>query len=270
MEQRPPPQPTRYAPELLRPIPRTETRAGLAWEGSAAPFDGVDIWRAWELCCRDRRGRPQQFLARFCIPAASACLPESKSLKLYLHSLAEQRIGGAEELCALLSTDLGALLSTRVEVQCFPAHAPGADWQPGELPGRCLDALPLAPGEPAIADASLLRRAGGHRERELLHTHLFRSRCPMTAQPDWASILVRYTGPALEEQALLSYLLSFRFHQGFHEECVERIFCDLLQCLAPGELAVSGFFLRRGGIDISPVRHLPGETPPEAPRLLRQ
>jgi len=230
----------------------------------------MDFWRAWELCCRDRQGRVQQFLARFCIPATSPCLPESRSLKLYLHSLAEQRIGGEQELCALLGADLGALLATRVEVQCFPAARPGPSWQPAELPGRCLDALPAVPGELAIADASLLRRGRGRRERELLHTHLFRSLCPMTAQPDWASILVRYTGPALEERGLLSYLLSFRRHRGFHEECVERIFCDLLQCAAPEELAVSGFFLRRGGIDISPVRCLPGETLPDTPRLLRQ
>jgi len=255
-----------YAPDLLFPIARAAGRERLGI-GAALPFHGCDIWNAYEISWLDMRGKPQIAWGEFRIPAASAAIVESKSFKLYLNSLNQQRFDTPDALRALLRRDLEACLGAPVEVRLqlpdswtrFPIETPS---------GRCLDSLPVTIEryEPA---PERLRSVSANSVSRQLYSRLLRSRCPVTGQPDWGTVQITYTGPEIDEAGLLAYIISFRQHQDFHEQCVERMFTDILARCGARQLSVYARYLRRGGLDINPYRST-GTERPDNPRWFQQ
>ena len=256
-----------YTPSLLFPISRTAKWAELGLSAETLPYRGVDIWNCYELSWLTPAGKPVVAIGEFSIPADSPNIIESKSFKLYLNSLNQSAFDSREALRTVLEKDLG----------------------------RCRGARGRAPAQPRRggrgghrAPAGALHRRAGHRRRRLraaapellrcdagriveeqLYSHLLKSNCPVTGQPDWGTLVVDYRGPALDPASLLAYLVSFRQHQDFHEQCVERIFLDLQRLLQPQALSVYARYVRRGGLDINPYRSL-AEVAPDNRRLVRQ
>jgi len=258
-----------YAPELLFPIARSLGRDALGLP-ALLPFKGVDVWHGYELSWLNGKGKPVVALARVIVPFDSPCIIESKSFKLYLNSLNYTRFETPALAATVIAHDLSLVAGALVQLE-FVEPDSGTVMQPAQLDGMLLDTLPLSVDdfryEPALLQRSL---AGAERAvNEKLVSHLFRSNCPVTGQPDWASIRISYEGHALSHESVLAYLMSFRDHQEFHEQCVERIFTDIWRQCRPQRLCVEAFFTRRGGLDICPVRSSDGILP--APlRLLRQ
>ncbi len=265
-----------YTPSLLHPIERARARARLGVAG-ALPFVGEDLWTGYEFSWLNASGKPVVAALRLRVPCASPNLVESKSMKLYLNGFAQVRFGSREEVEKVLEGDLASAFGAPVTVEL-----PGLEdlESVARMPGESLDALDIEvsdyerkPELLMLADAQSGRRDGsgpgpGHVEAAW-HTDLFRSLCPMTGQPDWASLLVAYRGPSIEPAGLLRYLVSYRRHAAFHEDTVERIFVDIMQRCAPTDLTVYGRFLRRGGIDINPFRSTSEARAPIG-RLARQ
>jgi 7-cyano-7-deazaguanine reductase len=256
---------TRYAPELLFPIPRREARDALGY-GGEVPFEGVDIWHAYELSWLDSSDRAQARIGRFTIPATTPNLVESKSFKLYLNSLNNTVFDDEAAALACIVRDISAAAGGDVALAVFAPDDPAlAGAQPS---GQCID---TAAGrwprrEP---EAEMLQCSRARVVEEQLYSHLLRSLCPVTGQPDWATLWLHYRGPALDHAALLSYILAYREHQEFHEQCVERIYRDLQQACQPEFLHLQAFYTRRGGLDINPFRSSGGGEPPWL-RLARQ
>ncbi|HET6628228.1 MAG TPA: NADPH-dependent 7-cyano-7-deazaguanine reductase QueF [Woeseiaceae bacterium] len=245
------PFPDRYAPEVLCALPRRESCEALGVR-EPLPFRGEDVWNAWELTWLDPRGKPVAATAVFRVPADSPNLVESKSLKLYLNSLAMSRFGSAGEVASIIAGDLSRTAASTVGVDLrVGGGAPAGPFD--DLPGDCIDGLEVE-CDAGDVDASLLACAGGDEVGEELHSHLLRSNCPVTGQPDMGSVLVRYRGTAIDRRGLLRYLVSYRRHCAFHESCVERIFIDLKARCAPEQLTVYARYHRRGGLDINPFR----------------
>jgi 7-cyano-7-deazaguanine reductase len=254
--------PQNYAPDTLFPIARAESREPLGIV-LPLPFSGVDVWNAWELTWLDRGGRPRIATAEIRVPADSPNLIESKSLKLYLGSFAMTEFANDEAVVTALAKDLSAAAGAGVEVELNP------DVAIGELEGDCIDAHEVVCDEARDADPRSLQASNGDIVHESLHSHLLRSLCPVTAQPDIASLVVNYVGPRIDRASLLRYVVSFRQHQDFHEACVERMFVDILRRCRPQALSVYARYTRRGGIDINPYRSTGDERPPNT-RLWRQ
>ena len=255
----------RYAPQVLYPIPRSEGRGQVELKGTP-PFFGCDLWHLYELSWLDGEGAPVARVGRLTVPAHSPCMVESKSLKLYLNSLNNTVFGSEEELCAVVCRDLAGVIAAEVTLALCPPDDPLLAG--GTLPGDCLDALSVpVPG--AAPEADMLETMGGDSVEQTLYTHVFRSLCPVTGQPDWASLWIRYRGSPLVREALLGYLLAYRNHREFHEQCVERIFVDIHRHFEPELLEVQGLYTRRGGLDINPLRSTRREAQP-LPRLDRQ
>lgn len=260
--------PRHYDAGLLYAVPRAQQRAALGLEqGTALPFHGVDVWNAYEMSWLTPLGKPRVVLGRIEVPALSPNLIESKSIKLYLNSLNAERMGSDAEVAALIGRDLSACAGAPVRVVLSELSA---------SEGRTLNALPGHNIDGALVrcsvfepDAGLLRCDEVWAD-ETLSSDLLKSNCPVTGQPDWASVMVRYRGPRLDRAALLRYIVSFRDHAEFHEHCVERMFVDILTRCRPQALTVYARYTRRGGLDINPWRsnHEIG-APPEA-RLARQ
>ncbi|WP_116365030.1 NADPH-dependent 7-cyano-7-deazaguanine reductase QueF [Parahaliea mediterranea] len=252
-----------YAPELLYPIARRQARDDLGINEAALPFTGVDLWHAYELSWLDGQGRPVSRVGRFSVPAHSANLVESKSFKLYLNSLNQEVLADDNAAIARICHDLSAAAGADVSLTLFAPDDPALAGR--RLPGECLDPLPgrWQGGEP---DAGQLQRASANSLQ--VHTHLLRSLCPVTGQPDWASVWIAMEGASVEPLSLLNYLLAYRNHQEFHEQCVERIFRDLSAACAPSGLHIQAFYTRRGGLDITPFRSTGGRQP--LPRMNRQ
>ena len=260
--------PSVYDAALLFPIPRAEARSKLGLD-EALPFVGVDLWNAYELSWLDLRGKPQVALAEFRVPATSPMLIESKSFKLYLNSFAQERMASTDALRAALIADLSAAAGAPVSVSLIAPTSPQA-FPVSVLPGELIDGVAIAIEHYGPPAPELLKADAGEQVEETLVSHLFRSNCPVTGQPDWASLQIAYAGPRIDRAALLRYLVSFRTHSDFHEACVERIFLDLRARCAPLKLAVYARFTRRGGLDINPFRALPGASMPDNLRLSRQ
>jgi 7-cyano-7-deazaguanine reductase len=258
--------PDRYDPGLLAPLARTPARGGLG-VGDPLPFVGEDVWHGYEFSWLDPGGLPRVALLRLVVPAASPRMVESKSMKLYLNGFAQARFASAGAVGKVLERDLGEACGAAVEVSLDRLE--GATPPLGVLPGDCLDELPVAIRDYQRNPELLEVVPGGGVVEETLHTHLFRSLCPVTGQPDWASLLVRYRGSAIRREGLLAYLVSYRSHQAFHENTVEQIFVDLKARCGCEDLTVGGYFLRRGGLDINPFRADRPGTWPDV-RLLRQ
>lgn len=246
--------PNHYSPDLLFPISRDENRAKLGIQSQSLPFFGVDIWNAYELSWLNAKGKPQLAIATFMVPANSPNIIESKSWKLYLNSLNNHRFHSNDELIDTLRKDLSKAAGATVTVQL---HSPESQSASGmkELPGKILDRLDLEinPSQKPTSDLLSSDPNLGLVE-ETLVTHLLRSNCPVTGQPDWASVQINYVGPTINEEGLLRYLIAFREHQEFHEHCVEKIFIDIKNKCRPSKLSVYARYTRRGGIDINPFR----------------
>jgi 7-cyano-7-deazaguanine reductase len=251
--------PEHYDAKLLYPIARAVERELLGVR-PPLPFSGVDLWTAYELSWLDASGRPQIAIGRFRVPADSPSIVESKSLKLYLGSFAQESIADAGELRRRVADDLRRACGAPVDVELVPASRFAA-LPVAELSGESIDALEVSITAES-PDAAVLRAQSAVAE-ESLRSALFKSRCPVTGQPDFGDVLIRYRGPRIDRASLLRYLVSFRMHAAFHESCVERIFLDLRQRCEPERLSVYARFTRRGGIDINPFRSNFETAPPD-------
>lgn len=254
-----------YAPELLYPLSRADGRARIATAG-AHPFMGADLWHAYEMSWLDAAAKPVTFVGRFTIPASSSNMVESKSLKLYLNSLNNTRFESVELVRELIRRDVSQVVGADVELQVLALDDESLAGT--QLTGSCLDQLDAGVPEHHPAADILKIQDTAHTE-EKLYTHLLRSLCPVTGQPDWASVWVHYKGAALVRESLLRYIISYRNHQEFHEQCVERMFSDLCARIAPEFLHIQAFYTRRGGLDINPFRSTDQAARP-LPRLNRQ
>ena len=249
----------RYDPRLLFPIARADQRAQIG-VAELLPFHGVDIWNAYELSWLDLRGKPEVAIAEFRVPASSPHIIESKSLKLYLNSFAGERIADAGTLTATLRHDLSAAAGAVIGVQLGTVAARAQRFT--DLDGHLLDGQQLDVDDYGPPQADFLQADhAGAAIAESLVSHLLRSNCPVTGQPDWASVQIAYRGAPIDHAGLLRYLVSFRNHSDFHEQCVERIFMDLTQRCAPQQLSVYARYTRRGGLDINPFRSSVPATP---------
>ncbi|MCR5085703.1 MAG: NADPH-dependent 7-cyano-7-deazaguanine reductase QueF [Succinivibrionaceae bacterium] len=234
-----------YNPGVLTPIQRDH--GGLA----ARAAHGGDRWRCYEMTCLGPRGMPMSMALTIDIPASSEFLVESKSLKLYLGSFAQTKVGSASELEEAIAYDLGELLHTKASVSALPIGHPSLN--PLPPPGACIDGVDLDRPSTQGRDPGLLRGQGGHC-RQALHTNLLRTLCPVTGQPDMGTVIIDCAGERIDPEGLLAYIVSLRHEHCFHERCCEQIFSDLMERLTLTELTVSCCFLRRGGIDINPWR----------------
>jgi 7-cyano-7-deazaguanine reductase len=242
-----------YDPALLCPVPRQLKREELGLVGDL-PFRGVDLWNAYELSWLSPKGKPVVAMGEFRFPCQSVNLVESKSFKLYLNSFNQTRFDDFEDVRALLCQDLSGAVGAPVDVRLIDV-AGFAGERIVSLPGHCIDDLEIEITDYAL-DPGLLAEAVDSRQivAETLHSHLLKSNCLVTSQPDWGSLLIRYHGPKIDPEALLRYLVSFRQHNEFHEQCVERIYMDLLHHCRPEKLSVYARYTRRGGLDINPFR----------------
>ena len=244
---------TTYDASLLFAIERRVKWEQFGLDGEQLPYQGVDIWTAYELSWLLPSGKPVVAMAEFQVPAHSPNIIESKSFKLYLNSFNQSTFANADAVERVMANDLSAIAGAPVAIQIVTleqATLKGLSC----LPGVCIDGLDVQVQTYDAPDAALLCADAG-RSDEQLHSHLLRSRCPVTGQPDWGSVAIEYRAERrLQHESLLQYLISFREHQDFHEQCVERIFLDLHHLLRPDFLSVQARYLRRGGLDINPCR----------------
>lgn len=254
-----------YAPHLLYAIPRVTARLELGLH-EPLPFYGVDLWHAYEMSWLDQDGKPTAWVGRFGVPATSPNLVESKSFKLYLNSLNSTRFPSDEAARETIISDISGASGAAVSLELFPVGA--AALAGARLSGTCLDGLSVKPwsGEPTAVQ---LHIAPERTVEEVVFSHLLRSLCPVTGQPDWATVWLHYRGAAIERSSLLQYIIAYREHQEFHEQCVERMFRDIALRCAPEFLHIQAFYTRRGGLDINPFRSTDVNASP-LPRLDRQ
>jgi 7-cyano-7-deazaguanine reductase len=242
-----------YDASLLQPVPRSLGRDSLGIDPTHLPFIGEDIWHGYELSWLNAKGKPMVALATFVVPITSANLVESKSFKLYLNSFNQSRFADLRQVYQALQRDLSACAGSTVQVTLHNVNEIMA-FQPTWIPGHCIDDLDISI-DCYQYDPSLLQLAEpAAMVDEKVHSHLLKSNCLITSQPDWASVYIHYRGQAIDHAALLRYLISFRSHNEFHEQCIERIFLDIWQRCQPEYLLVYARYTRRGGLDINPVR----------------
>ena len=254
-----------YSPQLLYPIPRSDARERLGLQ-EPLPFTGADLWHAYEMSWLDQTGKPVARVGRFTIGASSPNMVESKSFKLYLNSLNSTRFGSDDEAAATIKRDIGKTVGEDVALELFDPDDPSLAGV--ELAGVCLDDLPVVP-EAVVPEASILRVQPTEPVEEQLYSHLLRSLCPVTGQPDWATVWVHYRGAEIDHGSLLRYIIAYRWHQEFHEQCLERMYSDIWQRCSPEFLHIQAFYTRRGGLDINPFRSSDPAARP-LPRLNRQ
>lgn len=257
-----------YSPELLFPIPRATKWAELGLSAETLPYRGVDYWNCFELSWLLPSGKPVVAIGEFAIPADSPNIIESKSFKLYLNSLNQSVFATAQALVSVLEKDLSATAGKPVTVRVRSLDEAAREGLTA-LPGSCIDDLDVSISNYTAPQPELLDCDPTRIVEQRLHSHLLKSNCPVTGQPDWGSVVVEYRGAALAPASLLAYLVSFRQHADFHEQCVERIFLDLQKCLQPEYLTVYARYVRRGGLDINPYRTTLAEVPANR-RLVRQ
>lgn len=263
-----------YDASLLFPIPRVAQREKLGIS-QRLPFLGADLWTAFELSWLNARGKPQLALAHITVPCESTNIIESKSFKLYLGSFSNTRFADAAEVQARLRADLteaawrGAVVQSSVGVKLIPAEL--FDQEPiHELDGLSLDRLDLDCDRYTPAPEFLSAATEEAPVSEVLTSNLLKSNCPVTGQPDWGSLQISYFGPQIDQAGLLRYIVSFRNHNGFHEDCVERIFMDIQARCLPHKLSVYARYTRRGGLDINPFRSSFPQALPRHVRTARQ
>ncbi len=258
---------TTYKPSLLESLPRKPSRESLGIAEEALPFRGIDTWNAWEFSWLNQKGKPEVAVLTFEVPAKSPHLIESKSLKLYLGSYSGTKFGYRAEVISTLESDLTLAAQGPVSVTLQTAeqiHGKGV----GVVNGTSLDSLDIEISD-YYWDPEHLVTEGSTIVRESLFTHLFKSLCPITGQPDFATIHIQYSGQMINHAGLLRYLVSYRNHEEFAEQITERIFVDIMNRCAPDRLTVQSHFTRRGGVDINSIRSHEDATPAEI-RLWRQ
>jgi len=249
---------TNYNPQLLFPIPRAEKRAEIGLQildGKAInlPFFGMDIWNAYEISWLNARGKPQVAIASIMAPADSPNIIESKSFKLYLNSFNQTRLADTEALTSLLQKDLSQGFGAPVQIKLStPEEFQNCSF--AELDGVLLDRLDIEVDHYSPIPEILKVDHEQAIVEERFVSHLLKSNCLVTGQPDWASVQIHYVGAPIDQEALLRYLIGFRNHNEFHEQCVERIFMDVLKQCKPQKLSVYARYTRRGGLDINPWR----------------
>ncbi len=242
-----------YNPGLLQGVPRSLSRDTLDLANSSLPFDGIDTWTGYELSWLNLKGKPNVAILECHVPITSENLIESKSFKLYLNSFNQTKFASAEDVRQVLQADLSACAGEPVEVKLIlPEQFSSLQFQ--EFNGTLLDSLDVEIDQysPNTQYLTVAKSEAG--VQETLVSHLLKSNCLITSQPDWASIQVRYEGKAIEHEGLLKYLISFRQHNEFHEQCVERIYNDIMKHCQPDKLTVCARYTRRGGLDINPFR----------------
>ena len=267
--------PKTYAPDMLYPIPRALGRAKLALPADALSI-GMDWWQVFEMSWLNLHGISQVAMARLAIPATSDYIVESKSLKLYFNSLNFTEFDNQQAVKATVEKDLSACLKTDVTLEIFEVNI--ANSLPISAPqGDCIDnALNNSDKKIAIvsdvdpSSLTVAHQGTSDSQLQILHSHLLRSNCPVTNQPDWGTLEIQIDSQPIDRAGLLEYILSFRQHNGFHEQCVEQIFSDLTQVFAPKTLMVRAWYTRRGGIDINPCRVSDISLLPPPSRLNRQ
>lgn len=267
--------PKTYAPDMLYPIPRALGRANLALPADALSI-GMDWWQVFEMSWLNLHGISQVAMARLAIPATSDYIVESKSLKLYFNSLNFTEFDNQQAVKATVEKDLSACLRTDVTLEIFEVNI--ANSLPISAPqGDCIDnALDSSDKKIAIvsdvdpSSLTVAHQGASDSQLQILHSHLLRSNCPVTNQPDWGTLEIQIDSQPIDRAGLLEYILSFRQHNGFHEQCVEQIFSDLTQAFAPKTLMVRAWYTRRGGIDINPCRVSDISLLPPPSRLNRQ
>ncbi len=256
----------RYDPSLLFPIPRAGKREELGLQG-AVPFFGADLWTAFELSWLTPRGKPQVGIAHIIIPCETPNIVESKSFKLYLNSFNNTAFASAQEVRDRIQADIseavwrGAPAASSVGVRLLSPEEFGRE-RIEELEGVNLDRLDIECTQYQPDPSLLVAAVGEAPVEEVLVSNLLKSNCLVTGQPDWGSVQIRYSGPQIDQGQLLRYLVSFRNHNEFHEQCVERIFMDIQARCRPTRLTVYARYTRRGGLDINPLRTShPGALP---------
>ncbi|MDB5940967.1 MAG: hypothetical protein JWQ13_533 [Ramlibacter sp.] len=271
---KPAPYVDQYDASLLFPIDRAPKREELGLRGPA-PFFGADLWTAFELSWLTPRGKPQVAIAHVTVPCETPNIVESKSFKLYLNSFTNTRFGSADEVRDRIRADVseaawrGAPAQSSVGVKLLLPEQ--FDREPvQELDGLSLDRLDIECTDYQPRPDLLTAAFDEKPVAETLTSNLLKSNCLVTGQPDWGSVQIRYAGPQIEQGGLLRYLVSFRNHNEFHEQCVERIFMDVWRQCRPVKLTVYARYTRRGGLDINPLRTShPGALPPNV-RTARQ
>lgn len=262
-----------YDANLLQAVPRILSRDTINLP-TKLPFTGIDIWNAYELSWLNSKGKPIVAILQCDVPVESENLIESKSFKLYLNSFNQTRFSSESEVLAHLQRDLSACAGLPVTLSLTQASRFAASII-GDLPAKLddnypcvlLDDLDIAINDYELSPSRLSTNA--HKTSETLISHLLKSNCLITNQPDWGSVLIKYSGNKIDRESLLCYLISFRQHNEFHEQCVERIFNDILTVCGPEKLTVYARYTRRGGLDINPFRSN-FESPYTNIRLARQ
>lgn len=239
-----------YSPELLQAVPRSMNRQELDLNDEL-PFYGCDRWNGYELSWLNKKGKPQVAILRCEVPASSKYLIESKSFKLYLNSFNQTTFTDFTEVKNTLSKDLSACATEKVKVELF-APSQFVQLNIGQLDAISIDALDIEVDQYQLNPTILTTT--DHQVEETISSDLLKSNCLITNQPDWGSVLIRYQGTQINHESLLRYLISFRQHNEFHEQCVERIFCDIMKHCKPNKLTVYARYTRRGGLDINPFR----------------
>lgn len=258
---------TTYRPSLLSSLPRKPQRESLGIAEGALPFRGVDIWNAYEFTWLNQKGKPEVAVAQFQVPAKSPHLIESRSLKLYLGSYSNTRFGSRKEVISTLEADLSLAAQAPVDVALLtPEHVQHLGL--GELHGVNLDVLDIEVDD-YYWDPSHLAVESDTIVRESLVSNLFKSLCPITGQPDFATVQIQYNGRSINQEGMLKYLVSYRNHAEFAEQITERMFIDIMNRCEPDRLTIHTYFMRRGGIDIGAYRSQ-DDSPPAEVRLWRQ
>lgn len=268
-----------YDPSLLFPLPRAAKREEIGItqlkKGSVLPFLGADLWTAYELSWLNARGKPQVAIAHVTVPCETPNIVESKSFKLYLNSFNNTKFADADEVKVRLRMDLseavwrgsgksgfvGLRLLTPEQFDQEPIH---------ELDGLSIDRLDVECTQYQPAPELLSAAFDEQPVSETLTSGLLKSNCLVTGQPDWGSVQISYSGPQIDQAGLLQYLVSFRQHNEFHEQCVERIYMDVMRRCKPTKLTVYARYTRRGGLDINPWRSSHPQTLPANVRTARQ
>ena len=254
-----------YDASLLFPIPRQQAREKLPFFSNEKnlPFNGEDRWTAYEVSWLDAKGKPQVRLAEFTMVCDSEFIVESKSFKLYLNSFNQTRFDSERQVKSALSIDLSTAVGSPVAVNLLPLHYAQSQLI-AEPIGIYLDSIDVSI-EHYEPTPELLSVSTSETANEVVYSHLLKTNCPVTDQPDWATVFIEYSGKAIDHASLVQYIISFRHHQDFHEHSVERLFCDINHYCAPEKLCVYARYTRRGGLDINPLR----SSYPEGQSLLQ-
>ena len=263
-----------YDPGQLFAIPRAPQRAQIGISGQPR-FFGADLWTAFELSWLNARGKPQLAIAHITVPCESTHIVESKSFKLYLNSFNNSRFASAETVRERLRDDVSAAIWHGAPVRAsagvrllLPDRFDAEPVQ--ELDGLSIDRLDVECTQYQPAPQLLSAALDEQPVAETLVSHLLKSNCLVTGQPDWGSVQIRYSGPQIDQAGLLQYIVSFRNHNEFHEQCVERMYVDIMARCKPTKLSVYARYTRRGGLDINPWRTSHPQLPPANVRTARQ